>query len=454
MNTLNHFGRRLAQECALEPGSHVLLALSGGADSVALLCLLLEEKARYPFVLSCAHVEHGIRGEVSLEDAAFVQALCQEKNLPLYMAQVDAPGYARAQGCGLEEAARTLRYNFLYRTAKTIGADVIALAHHAGDQAETVLMHAMRGSDLRGLCAMRLRSGQLIRPLLDVSPQELRTYLASIGQTWREDASNADPAYLRNRIRHRILPEMECGMPGAGQALCRLSRAAQRDEDYFEQQLDALNLQWIPLTDGAAVRKAQLVGLHPAVLSRALVRMIAHAGIAPQPSCIIEEIAAALGRQDAVVNLTGGAHAVSGDRYLCAVRAGEPELEDTALNVPGVTDTPFGRFYVQMAKPGETGDGKYAQRMPKRLLEGACVTGRREGDAMIPFGRKTPVKLKKLMIDAGIERAMRKSIPVVRGRHEILFAVGLRAGESCRGKENEEQMIVRFLGDWPRADGK
>ena len=446
--TADEFCLRLSKDCGVAPGSHVLLALSGGADSVALFCLLLEARESMPLVLSCAHVEHGIRGEASLSDLAFVWTLCEEKRVPLYTAHVDAPAYAREHGCGLEDAARTLRYAFLNRTADEIGADAIALAHHAGDQAETVLLHAMRGSDLRGLCAMRMRSGRLIRPLLDCRPEALRACLAAVGQPFCEDATNDDRTYARNRVRHDVLPQMEQAVPGAGDALCRLARAAQRDEDYFETQIDAMHLRTLPLVDGAAVEKRALTGMHPALLSRVLVRLIQRAGLAPQSAETVGRIMDALAREDAAVNLTGGAHAVIGQRYLCLIRADAP-CPETPLRVPGVTDTPFGRFEVRPAQPGERGDGKTAQSIPARLLARASVGSRREGETMVPFGRKTPVKLKKLMIDAGVERAMRRSVPVVRGDGEALLAVGLRSAEGCRGNEDEERMLVRFLGLWP-----
>ncbi|MGN0772394.1 MAG: tRNA lysidine(34) synthetase TilS [Candidatus Ventricola sp.] len=452
--TADEFCLRLSKDCGVAPGSHVLLALSGGADSVALFCLLLEARQRMPLALSCAHVEHGIRGEASLADLAFVRALCEEKDVPLYAAHVDAPAYARAHGCGLEDAARTLRYAFLNQMADETGADAIALAHHAGDQAETVLLHALRGSDMRGLCAMRARSGRLIRPLLGVRPDALRAYLASIGQAFCEDATNADRTYARNRIRHDVLPQMELAVPGAGDALCRLSGAAQRDEDYFDGQIDALNLRILPLVDGAAVRKDALTGLHPALLSRVLVRLILRAGIAPQRSEAISRIMDALAQADAAVNLTGGAHAVIGRAYLCLIRADAP-CPDVPLRVPGVTDTPFGRFEVRSARCGEWGDGQTAQSIPAGRLLDARVGCRREGETMVPFGGRSPVKLKKLMIDAGVERAMRRSVPVVRSGEETLFAVGLRPAEGCRGHEDEERMLVRFLGAWPggKTDG-
>lgn len=450
--TADAFRTHLMQACSLLPGSHVLVALSGGADSVALLCLFLEVAGEYPLTVSCAHVEHGIRGEDSLGDLMFVRGLCREKGVTLYDTQVDAPAFARANGCGMEDAARRLRYDFLHSTADTIGAEVIALAHHAQDQAETVLLHAMRGSDIRGLCAMRYRSGRLIRPLLDAQPQALRAWLLERGQSWREDASNKDTHYLRNRIRHGILPEMEAATSGAGAALTRLSRAAQRDEDYFSAQLDALDLPVIALVDGAAVQKDVIVQLHPALGTRALLRLMDRAGIEPQRTEVITAVWDALASEDAVVNLSGGAHAQIGRRYLCLNRAGYVG-NNTPLNVPGRTQTPFGIFDVRPAETGETGDGKCMQCMPVDLLEGAYVSSRREGDTMIPFGKKSPVKLKKLMIDAHVERGMRASIPIMRDRDgNVLFAVGLRSAESCRTAKGDKQMMVRFCGEWSFAE--
>ena len=452
--TADAFLTRLSRDCLILPGSHVLVALSGGADSTALLCLLLDIAEQYPLRVSCAHVEHGIRGGESLEDLDFVRALCGEKGVALYAAHVDAPAYAKAHGCGMEDAARRLRYDFLYQTADAIGADAIALAHHAMDQAETVLIHAMRGSDVRGLCAMRYRSGRLIRPLLDANPQQLKQMLTDRAQQWREDASNQDERYLRNRIRHGILPAMESAMTGAGAALNRLSRAAQRDEDFFSAQLDALNLPVISLVDGLAVEKEALCALHPALGSRMLIRLMEQAGIEAQRSDVIGAVLDALSLEEAVINLSADAHAYVGRRYLCLLRAQQP-IEEIPLNIPGRTMTPFGVFDVQPAQQGETGDGKTAQRIPLRLLEGAYVSARREGDIMIPFGKRSPVKLKKLMIDARIERAMRQSIPIVRDRDgNVLFAVGLRPAERCRASKEDKQMIVRFGGSWPEGTKK
>ncbi len=443
--TTEEFCLRLTRACRLPPGAHVLAAVSGGADSTALLCFLCEARERLSLKVSCAHVEHGIRGGESLRDMAFVAGLCEKLGVPLYSARVDAPGYAKENGCGLEDAARSLRYGFLTDTAREIGADAIALAHHAQDQAETVLLHAGRGSDLRGLCAMRPRSGLLIRPLLEASPDELRAYLRERGQPWREDSTNESPEPARNRVRLRVMPELERACPGAGEALCRLAHAAQRDEDFFAQQLCALDLRVTELVDGAAMERAQLEPLHEALRSRAIVRLAEYAGVGAQSARAIGEISRAFERKTAAVNLTGGARARLGARYLCLTRA-QAQPEPVPLAADGLTYTPFGTFAVRGAQAGETGDGRGSQVIPERLLRSCAVTARRDGDSMVPFGRHTPVPLKKLMIEAGVERAMRLSVPILRGEEGILWAVGLRPGEACRVREGEEAKLVTFLG--------
>ena len=191
--------------------------------------------------------------------------------------------------------------------------------------------------------------------------------------------------------------------------------------------------------------------LHPALLSRLLVRAIGASGIVPQSAEVIGEIMGAMGRNEAVVNLAGGAHAVVGRAYLCLIRPEKPET-DVPLAVPGVTQTPFGRVVVRRAHAGEMGDGKRTQTIPAHLLEGAHVTCRCEGDVMVPFGMHKEVKLKKLMIDAGIERAMRASVPVLRRGDIVLFLAGLRPAECVRSTGEEERMLVCFEGFLPGAE--
>lgn len=442
MTTAKSFTLSLTRDCGVRAGDHVLAAVSGGADSVALLMLLAEVREVLGLTVSCAHMEHGIRGEASRADMRFVQALCRQMQIPCYTEQADVPAYAKENGLGLEEAARTLRYAFFERTAAEIGAAHIALAHHAQDQAETVLMHAARGSDLRGMCAMRSRRGRVIRPLLEETPQALRTYLRARGQCWREDETNGDIAYARNRIRAEAMPALLAAYPGAVQALSRLARAAERDERHFAAQLEQVNLTRRMLIDGTALLRRELAALDEALRSRAIVWEIERSGFGAQDASVIEQIVDAIcDTGDAAFNLTGGAHAYVGETYVCMIRAHQPAA-DAALACSGDTMTPFGLFSVREALEGETGDGVTSQAIDESQIAGCIVTCRREGDSLVPFGRHTPVKLKKLMIDAGVERPIRNSLPVIRKGDQILWAVGLRPSELCRAHGGRRLMVI------------
>lgn len=194
------------------PKDTLLVGVSGGADSVCLLMVLYALSGEMDFSIEAVHVEHGIRGQESLEDAAFVQELCKQMQVPLTQISVDVPTYSKAQGIGTEEAARLLRYSAFEKLAKEKQAKV-ALAHHMEDNAETVLFQLLRGSSLSGLCGMKpLRVDEhgvtYIRPLLSIHRKEIENYLRQQGQSYRTDSTNASLDYHRNYIRKVILPEL------------------------------------------------------------------------------------------------------------------------------------------------------------------------------------------------------------------------------------------------------
>ena len=216
----------------ISPGDHVIAAVSGGADSVCCLRVLYALREEIPVRLSVVHVEHGLRGEASLEDAAFVSGLCSRLGLACRTEHVNVRREAAA-GYSVEEAARLLRYRCLEKVRRELGADRIASAHHAQDQAETVLFHLARGSGIRGGGGMRRIQGYVIRPLLDVSPGQIRDYLHRIGQDWREDATNASDEYARNRIRHQVLPGLVSVNDRAVEHICENAALLQRAEDFI-----------------------------------------------------------------------------------------------------------------------------------------------------------------------------------------------------------------------------
>ena len=228
---------RTREVCRLTGREAVVCAFSGGSDSTALLLELvrLRNEGRLG-PLYAAHFEHGIRGREARDDLDFCRKLCLELNVPLFCDSADVPAFARRQGLSLETAARQLRYAFLRRLKGALGADVIALGHHLDDQAETVLLHLVRGSGMAGLTGMSPRSGDLMRPLLSVSRADILAYLEERDQSWRLDGTNLSLDHSRNRLRQQVLPALSSIH---GQAAKHIARCADklRAEDVFLDDL-------------------------------------------------------------------------------------------------------------------------------------------------------------------------------------------------------------------------
>lgn len=193
----------------LEMGDRVVAGISGGADSVCLFLLLLEMKEEYGLSLFVVHVHHGIRKEAADGDAEYVQSLCREYDIPFYLFKEDIPKLARAYGMGEEETGRQYRYHCFNQVMAQVGADKIATAHHMGDQAETVLFHLIRGTNLSGMTGIAPVNGKMIRPLLSCQKKELVNWLVSQNAVWREDATNTDNHYARNKLRNQVIPTLE-----------------------------------------------------------------------------------------------------------------------------------------------------------------------------------------------------------------------------------------------------
>ncbi len=232
----------------IRPGDRLCAAVSGGADSVALLLSLHAANSlpREPLGvgLSVAHVHHGLRGADADADLAFVEALCARLDLPLHLHRVSVPDRVEATGESVEEAARNLRYAFFDSLIASGQADSVLTAHTLDDQAETVLLKLLRGAWTEGLGAIHPvvevkgpRPGKILRPLLGVRRSQIEGFLRDAGQPWREDASNAETIYTRNRVRHQLMPLLREFNPAIDQALANVSELARADEAHWERTL-------------------------------------------------------------------------------------------------------------------------------------------------------------------------------------------------------------------------
>ncbi len=223
-------------------------AVSGGADSLA-----LADALQYcGFHFAVCHVEHGIRGKASLEDASYVERFCRNRGIAFSCKRVNAQELWVREKLSLEDAARRLRYEALFQYAKEIGADFILTAHQKNDQAETFLLRLLRGSGTRGLGAIRFQRDRILRPLLSLTAEELRQYCTDRKIAWREDATNEDMNFLRNRIRKVLLPLLEEKFsPSVTDILCRTAEHLQTDGMYLEELAAAeLNKRWITPPQG------------------------------------------------------------------------------------------------------------------------------------------------------------------------------------------------------------
>lgn len=250
----------------VNPGDIVYVAVSGGADSVALLFLLKELEQILSIEVRAVHVEHGIRGEESLSDAFFVEQLCKEKGVPLESHTVDAISYARDNGLGIEEAARILRYRVFEQYP------LVALAHHMDDQAETILFHMIRGTGLKGLCGMepvRISKGgktKYIRPLLSVNRASIEDYLKENNQPYCMDSTNADTDYSRNRLRHIVMPELAEINSAAVKHISELSERLLEIETYLQSETQ--KAYEACMISAGVLSAEQLAMLSPAIQGR------------------------------------------------------------------------------------------------------------------------------------------------------------------------------------------
>lgn len=220
------------EKALLAHGTDIVVALSGGADSVCLARILMDMAPDWELTISLVHVEHGIRGESARQDAAFCREFAKQYGVRYLEYSVDAPARARRDRLSLEEAARQLRYEKLEQARQELGADVIAVAHHQDDQAETMLYQLVRGSGLRGAGGIRAGRGCIIRPLLCVRRTQIREALEQIGQNWREDETNAQEQYARNRVRHQVIPCLEQQI--SAEAVPHLAQTAWQLQEAYE----------------------------------------------------------------------------------------------------------------------------------------------------------------------------------------------------------------------------
>lgn len=459
----------------ISSGDRIVLGVSGGADSVCLLFVLLEYAKRMPLQLAVVHVNHMLRTDAG-EDAEFVAQLCRRADIPFFLQEADVAVFAAQEKLSLEEAGRELRYRAFCKTADALQANRIAVAHSANDRAETMLFHLFRGSGMKGLCGIPPSRERIIRPLLCLQRSEIEAYLKDRGLSYRTDHTNLEDGYTRNRIRHHVIPWAEQEVSaGAVEHMCRTADILSETEEYLSIQTEAAMERCVEMRETdpvwAAVRVEPFRQLHAALQKRlllALLRELAPGG--KDISAVHVENVRGLFEKNGYsrTDLPFHIRAVREyDRVLLERRespgAPEPVLPYREIALPvGETQDPlrfdlgiFGQIEVSVFfANGE-------QKIPgmqytkwfdcDKMKESPVLRCRRAGDFLsIADGAGGIIhkSLKKYMITEKIPREVRSRTVVMAEGSHVLWLAGYRISEYYKVTENTKRIMqVKLIKD-------
>jgi len=424
-------------------GDLVLVAVSGGPDSAALLHVLDSLRTKFRFRLRAAHVHHGIRGTDADADARAAATLAQSLGIPFSRHRADVPNYAETHGLSLEAAAREVRYQWLESIANRYRANRIATGHTADDQAETILLNLLRGTGPRGLAGIHPVRGRLVRPLISISRSHVENYCKHHRISFRVDRSNFDSTFTRNRIRHEALPALQKIQPAVATNLARLAAIMRAEDEFMAEQADnALR--------GVASQRPGEVGIILSLfgaLAPALQRRVLRAAVArvkgDELDIGLERIDALVhlavsGRTGATIELPGGLRAerTYGEVVIAPTPSGKDvSTQEWTLSVPGeITIRELGielRARRSRAKTPPPNPMSALVDVSKIDIP-LTVRTRRRGDRFRPLGMKGTVKLQDFFVNAKVSRSDRDRVPLVLSGDKIIWVVGYRINESVK----------------------
>lgn len=428
-------------------GSSIIVGLSGGADSVALVNALVSLSGGLNIAVSAAHFNHHIRGAAADRDEEFVKALCVKLGIKIFAYGDDVPRYALESGKTLEQAARDMRYAFLERARRESGADFIAVAHHMDDQAESVLMHLMRGSGLKGLTGMSGVRGRIIRPLLDVRRMDIEAFIRETGCEFMTDDTNFDAFGTRNKIRLELLPYIEKNIaPAIIPSLCGMARLLSEDEAHLRAEAEELlNSSY---DGGGYCVERMACAAHP-ILTRAIRIAFERAGmltdIEKKHVDMTEELMHM--RTGASIDVPHGSVAVSYGRLIFGKRRSMEALS-VDINVGENALLEFGGYTIRIEAQNARFERSAfaacfdADKLPSKKL---TLRNRRDGDRFKPLNASGSKKFKDYLIDKKVPRDER-DMPLICFGENVLYAYGLCVADSVKVTD-ETRNIAKVVFD-------
>ena len=444
-----------------EPGMRIVVGLSGGADSVALLLLLSEYRKKGQIEVEALHVHHGIRGETADRDQAFCEAFCRERGIPLKIVKKDVPEMALGLHMSLEEAGREARYEAFEEYQREHPGSRTALAHHQNDQAETMLFRLMRGTGLRGLRGMEPVRLPYIRPLLCVTKEEILEFLKEEGISWVEDESNQELSYTRNKIRHLLLTPMEQIWPGSVSRMARTAEQLRETEEYLLKETEKACALYAQIqTEEIRIRLAAFEELHPAMQKRMVLSLLEQLmGSGKDLEAVHAEQLVSLshGKRGGRTSLPGGAYAELGYKDLLLRRKSRKKTpveyqEEVRIYLPeNFSEQPraefvFGgeTFLFSMEKAGKM------KKIPNRcytkwfdydkIRHGLVIRTRRPGDCLAN-GEHAHKKLKDYLIDSKVPREKRDGLILLADGNQVVWIVGMRISEDYKVTEQTKTIL-------------
>ncbi len=472
-NTLAERVLTFIQRHSLIGRETLIVGVSGGPDSVCLLHLLAELKEPLGVELHIAHLNHMLRSDESEADAEYVSRLSRRLGIAATIEAREVESYHTEHHLSIEEAAREVRYQFFADVASSVGVNRIVLGHTKDDQVETILMHLLRGTGAYGLQGMRplttWKSNRgaltLVRPLLEVGRRETEAYCREHCLYPRTDSSNLSTSYLRNRVRHELIPQLQSYNPNVTEALIRAAHILAGDLSFFEQQISEMWDSIVSKQNGVlAFNTKTLAQLHPA-LQRYLIREVLKQLLGSTKDIEwkhIENIISALSLppgkrlslpKGLILYTEYGKCLIAADpAALCPL----PPLDNEyRLKMPGETQLPGWQVITTILQSEHQGDtvplstpfpAPSAYLDSEKAGEILWVRQRKPGDTFQPLGMAQPKKLQDFMVDAKIPQIWRDRLPLVCSPQHILWVVGWRIDERVKVAENTEQVLcLQFL---------
>ena len=424
----------------------ILVGLSGGADSLALTHFLWEFSQENKVALAAAHINHGLRGRESDEDEEFVQQWCAQRRIPLYRKKVDLHTEAAKRGIGLEECGREIRYAYFQRLLPKQGGR-IATAHTLSDRVETFFLHLTQGAGTRGLSGIPPVRGNIIRPLIEVSREQVEAYCREKGLSYRTDASNFSREYTRNQIRLDIIPKLKEINPSLERTLLRTMKTAAEDEGYLSSQaVQALGRARCE----EGYRVSLLKGLAVPILSRAVRLLAEQEGAKRLETSHIQQMCALLQQEKGGISLPGSVtfHLQNGYFYRVYTNAGQETWEIPLLPPRSVCENGKTIQILHISKKEYDNRRKFNKKLFNNALDYATITGsillrnRRPGDWFCQAGRGVTKSLKKLLNEEKIPQQKRGQLCLAAKGSQVLWLEGFGVAQACAVTDSTESVLL------------